>query len=71
MTEADGQGLEQRVLVLAPTSKDAALTHSVLDRAGVASLGCHDLNEICDHLEAGAAADFAPKKPSSRTTTTD
>jgi len=61
VTEANGKGLEQRVLVLAPTSKDAELTRSVLDRAGVACFGCRDLNEICDQLEAGAAAILLPE----------
>ncbi len=61
MTEASGKGAEQRVLLLAPTSKDAALTGSVLDRAGVACFGCRDLNEICIQLEAGAAAIMLPE----------
>ena len=61
MTESSGTGLEQRVLFLAPTSKDAALTRSVLERAGVAFFGCRDLNEICVQLEAGAAAILLPE----------
>ena len=35
MTEGGRERLEQRVLVLAPTSKDAHLTRSVLERAGL------------------------------------
>ncbi len=61
MTDTNEKGLEQRVLVLAPTSKDAELTRSVLDRAGVACFGCRDLNEICDQLDAGAAAILLPE----------
>ena len=49
------------MLVLAPTSKDAELTRSVLDTAGVASFGCRDLKEICAQLEAGAAAILLPE----------
>ena len=58
---ANEKGLEQRVLVLAPTSKDAELTRSVLDTAGIESFGCRDLNEMCDQLEAGAAAILLPE----------
>jgi PAS domain-containing protein len=61
VTEASGKEAEQRVLVLAPTTKDAALTRSVLDRAGVACFVCRDLNEICIQLEAGAAAIMLPE----------
>jgi PAS domain S-box-containing protein len=56
VTAADGENLEQRVLVLAPTGKDAELTQSILGRAGVACLGCTDLAHVCRELEAGAGA---------------
>ena len=49
-------GLEQRLLILAPTGKDASLTQSILGRAGVACVACHDLKDVCQHLEAGGAA---------------
>src|SRR5262245_34976742 len=56
MSVTDGNGREHRVLILAPTGKDAALTRSILDRANVASDGCRDLEEVCRELESGAAA---------------
>ncbi len=56
MIDSDRELLEQRVLVLAPTSKDAALTRSFLERAEVACVCCRDLNEVCDQLEHGAGA---------------
>ncbi len=56
VTEADRERLEQRVLVLAPTGKDAALTQSVLNRAGVACVESANLEQVCDQLNAGAAA---------------
>ena len=43
VTEHDRESLEQRVLVLAPTGKDAALTQSILGRAGVACVCCANL----------------------------
>jgi PAS domain S-box-containing protein len=54
MTDAERRGVEQRVLVLAPTSKDAALTQSVLHRAGVECVTCANLEQVCALLNAGA-----------------
>jgi PAS domain S-box-containing protein len=62
VTEPDRVRLEQRLLVLAPTSKDAALTRSLFDRAGVPCLCCRDLEEICTHLETGAGAVLLPEE---------
>src|SRR5262245_49944187 len=56
MTDADGEHLGQRVLVLAPTGKDAALTQSVLQRAGVVCHCCSDLAHVSQELQAGAGA---------------
>jgi PAS domain S-box-containing protein len=56
MTDADHGGVEQRVLVLAPTVKDASLSSSILDRAGVTCHCCADLSEVCHELVAGAGA---------------
>ena len=48
--------LEQRFLILAPTGRDAALTQSILGRAGVACVACRDLEQVCEYLDEGAAA---------------
>jgi signal transduction histidine kinase/ActR/RegA family two-component response regulator len=53
---ASAPSLEERVLVLAPTSKDAALASTVFRRAGVACHCCPDLAGVCAELDAGAAA---------------
>jgi PAS domain S-box-containing protein len=58
MTESD----PQRILVLAPTSRDAALSYSVFDRAGIPCLCCRDLGEICNQLETGAGAVLLPEE---------
>ena len=47
--------LERRVLVLAPTGRDAVLTQSVLYRSGMSSRTCRDLADACQELDAGAA----------------
>ena len=54
MTDAMRDLLEQRVLVLAPTGKDASLAQSVLQRAGIECQCCRDVRGLCDELEAGA-----------------
>src|SRR6188474_1493152 len=46
--------LELRILTLAPTTKDADLTRSVLGRAGVTCVPCRGMDQLCDQLTAGA-----------------
>ena len=48
--------LERRVLVLAPTGKDATLTRAVLGEAGIDCEICGDLRCVTRELERGAAA---------------
>ena len=54
--DRDHGSLEQRVFILAPTGKDAALTASVLERAGVTCVSSPNLEEICEGLEHGGGA---------------
>jgi len=56
MDEIDDHVIEARILVLAGTRKDAALTRRVLARAGIACETCATLEALCDQLDAGAAA---------------
>ncbi len=53
MTNAE---LERRVLILTPTGKDATLTQSILQRAGVASMACQGFEHLCRELLNGAGA---------------
>jgi signal transduction histidine kinase/CheY-like chemotaxis protein len=46
----------RRVLVLAPTGRDAELACSVLGRAGVDCVRCESLEEVCERASAGAGA---------------
>ncbi len=41
----------QRLLILAPTGKDAALSQGVLERAGIECESCDDLSQLCDLLD--------------------
>jgi signal transduction histidine kinase len=49
-------GASLRLLILAPTGRDATLAASVLGDAGVACVCCATLEEICDSLADGAGA---------------
>ena len=53
---------ELRVLILAPTSKDSDLTRKVLQDAGVECLACDDMQQLCDEVNAGAAAIVLPEE---------
>lgn len=48
--------LEHRVLVLAPTGRDAQNSHAVLGMAGIASVICPDIDALCDEIVRGAGA---------------
>src|SRR3982751_3544915 len=46
--------IEQRILLLAPTGKDARLSQAFLAEAGLAGTICSDIAAMCAELEAGA-----------------
>lgn len=56
MTENVQNSLDQRLLVLAPTSKDASLTQSVLQRAQIPCNCCSSLDDLIRELDVGAGA---------------
>jgi signal transduction histidine kinase len=47
---------EERVLIFAPTGRDADLTRTVLADAGFVTLACPTLDSLCQEMEAGAGA---------------
>jgi signal transduction histidine kinase len=51
-------GVDGRVLLLAPTGRDAALIAKVLGEAGVAAESCASIEDFCHRLEEGAGAAF-------------
>jgi len=51
-----GDGLERRLLILAPVGKDASLVEAMLRKESVACTGCADLESLARELERGAAA---------------
>jgi PAS domain S-box-containing protein len=56
MISTDEAAFRSRVLILAPVGRDAALTRSLLNRAGVESLGCSNLDDLRRKLIEGAGA---------------
>lgn len=56
MSTLPGLAHEERVLVLAPTPGDAALTQTHLSEAGISCCICRDLAAICDEVLKGAGA---------------
>jgi PAS domain S-box-containing protein len=58
----DSNSLEQRVLALAPTAKDAELTRSIFDKARISCRCFRNLNEICTQLDAGAGTVLVPEE---------
>ena len=45
-----------RVLVLAPSGRDAALVCQLLGRAGIAGVPCATMPEVCTEIARGAGA---------------
>ncbi len=54
MSEPPALNLEYRVLVLAPTARDAAVSQEMLNAAGVGCTVCKTLAEVCAAIEEGA-----------------
>jgi signal transduction histidine kinase len=57
MREVTGGEAGERVLILAPTAKDAAASKAILEREGFRCVICRDLDALCGeaHMGAGAA----------------
>ena len=49
---------EERILILAPTGRDAALTAQFLSEAGLMSEVCESIEELCQRMLAGAGLAF-------------
>jgi signal transduction histidine kinase/ActR/RegA family two-component response regulator len=56
------RSLELRLLILAPTLRDATLTTEVLGREGIRCLICPELETLCARIEEGAGAAFLPEE---------
>ena len=57
MTDENDRAQRERcVVVLAPTRRDADLARSIMDGAGVTSVRCSNLGDVCAELDTGAGA---------------
>lgn len=60
MDEERSPQLEERVLLLAPTKRDAAAAGSLFSSAGLAPTICEDIAEVCSEIRRGAAVAILP-----------
>ncbi|HJR07663.1 MAG TPA: ATP-binding protein [Pyrinomonadaceae bacterium] len=58
MPTPEASGADERVLLLAPTGRDAHMIAKVLGEAGVAAEACGDINDFCRKMIDGAGAAF-------------
>lgn len=56
MKDSESSNIEFRVLVLSSTAKDFQLTRDILDRAGIESIACSDLDDLCKKITEGSGA---------------
>jgi two-component system, sensor histidine kinase len=55
-SESDEFAPQERILILAPTGRDAFLVETVLNQGGIHSHSCADMAQLCCELSAGAGA---------------
>src|SRR4051794_16987692 len=60
MADESIAGLEERILLLGPTKKDAAAAGRLFGSAGMTLTPCDDLAEVCAEMERGAAVAIVP-----------
>jgi signal transduction histidine kinase/ActR/RegA family two-component response regulator len=58
MAMPSSNGADERVLLLAPTGRDAQMISKVLGEAGVETEACGDIDDFCRKMSAGAGAAF-------------
>lgn len=56
MTRLEPHSIDERVLILAPTGRDASLTGKYLDEASITVVACASMEELCAGAETGAGA---------------
>jgi two-component system CheB/CheR fusion protein len=62
VTVSGRSSTEPRILILAPTTRDAELTHAILSHARLGSEFCRTLFELLERLEAGVDAVMLPEE---------
>src|SRR4051812_6321933 len=62
MIDPERHLLEGRVLLLAPTARDAVATRNILASAGVTCFACKDMGEVCREMGRGVGAALLPQE---------
>ncbi len=62
MSKTEANGLESRVLVLAPVGRDAELACAALGGGGVSAVACAGVEDLCRELGRGAGATFITRE---------
>jgi signal transduction histidine kinase len=52
----EDEGVAERVLILTPTGRDAAVAEACVHAAGIRTHRCHDVAEVCALMDTAAAA---------------
>src|SRR5262245_55748210 len=60
MAEQSPPDLEERILLLAPTKRDAAAAGKLLASMGIALTSCEDIAQVCTEIGRGAAVAIVP-----------
>ena len=60
MADESAAELEERVLLLAPTKRDAAAAGQIFAAVGIVLTLCNDIAEVCREIERGAAVAIVP-----------
>src|SRR5690348_12789127 len=56
MNDGQLQQLDERILVLAPTARDASTTRALLEAEGLCSFVCTSIEDVCREAGRGAGA---------------
>ncbi|HTK74277.1 MAG TPA: ATP-binding protein [Gemmataceae bacterium] len=60
MADASTAALEERILLLAPTKRDATAAEQLFEPVGLSVTLCKDLPQVCTEIERGAAVAIVP-----------
>jgi len=60
MADALNAALEERILLLAPTKRDATAAELLFEPVGLTITLCNDLRDVCAEIERGAAVAIVP-----------
>jgi signal transduction histidine kinase/ActR/RegA family two-component response regulator len=60
MAKESTPGLEERILLLAPTKRDAAAAGKLFESVGITLTLCNDIVELCSEIQKGAAVAIVP-----------